>query len=289
MWTLDRPDDSLREELIRACSEPGSRGIRSDIKTRLLLSLDPLREIGHAFEHAAELGETWKLNDSQFRNCFVTRSELRDSYEQHLVRGTGRKVYDRILAMALLEMCAYCALGLASTLDHFLPKSDFPSLSLEPLNLVPTCKDCNHKKSSKLATSAVEEGVHPYFWATEENWLTCSVSLQDGDLSPFFAAAPCPHLSHETNLRIENMMTSLDLPLRYARASAGQIAELKTTVQMWPNNPFNGELFKEHVAERVESLRNTYGANHWKYALWLGISSADWNVYDWLVFHGERA
>ena len=37
-----------------------------------------------------------------------------------------------------------------ATVDHFLPKSQYPDLAKEPTNLIVCCDSCNNKKGDKL-------------------------------------------------------------------------------------------------------------------------------------------
>lgn len=44
--------------------------------------------------------------------------------------------------------------------DHFFPLERFPYLSVSLYNLIPSCANCNHKKSSQLL--ALKKSYHPY-------------------------------------------------------------------------------------------------------------------------------
>ena len=48
-------------------------------------------------------------------------------------------------------------------IDHFFPKSIFPYLSCTPANFIPSCHQCNHKKSDDYNTTDVNtHTVYPY-------------------------------------------------------------------------------------------------------------------------------
>lgn len=61
--------------------------------------------------------------------------------------------------------CAYCSSSSRSVsqLDHYLPKSIFPSLAVSPVNLIPICSDCNSKKGDYYSIKKDEMIIHPYF------------------------------------------------------------------------------------------------------------------------------
>ncbi len=44
------------------------------------------------------------------------------------------------------NLCPNCTIGEVASLDHFIPKDEFPEFSVNPINLVPCCSTCNSKK-----------------------------------------------------------------------------------------------------------------------------------------------
>src|SRR4051812_2298799 len=55
---------------------------------------------------------------------------------------SGRHYYDTLRASAPNGRCPLCGQPKVSTLDHHLPKAEFPSLVVTPHNLIPCCADC---------------------------------------------------------------------------------------------------------------------------------------------------
>ncbi len=77
------------------------------------------------------------------------------------------------------DVCPMCGSFGTGTLDHFLPKSDYPELAIFSRNLVPACS-CNTKRGSVVkGTTSSEHVLHPYF----ENVLNqrLMTSLFEGD------------------------------------------------------------------------------------------------------------
>ncbi len=86
-------------------------------------------------------------------------------YEYRLLeKPCGRQHYEEILASS--TKCLLCGCGRATTVDHFLPKSRYPNLTVCPINLIPACKDCNYAKSDSPADSPTY--LHPYFVSLED-------------------------------------------------------------------------------------------------------------------------
>ncbi|MGL6187081.1 MAG: HNH endonuclease [Clostridium chrysemydis] len=61
--------------------------------------------------------------------------------------------------------CPFCNIPTreVTQVDHYLPKSQFPSLSLVIKNLVPICSDCNKKKSDFFPKDNGIRFIHPYY------------------------------------------------------------------------------------------------------------------------------
>jgi hypothetical protein len=88
------------------------------------------------------------------------------------------KFYNQI--RSLEKCCPYCNFYTRQVrqLDHYLPKSKFPSLAIVAKNLVPICKDCNEIKDDYYSFEESEQLIHPYYDVLIEDifdFLQCSV------------------------------------------------------------------------------------------------------------------
>lgn len=45
-----------------------------------------------------------------------------------------------------INICPNCTIEKVASLDHYIPKDEFPEFSVNPINLVPCCSTCNSKK-----------------------------------------------------------------------------------------------------------------------------------------------
>lgn len=59
-----------------------------------------------------------------------------------------------------LVICPMCGGTSVATLDHVLPKANYPEFSVLSFNLVPSCDGCQRRRSNK---GALYEFIHPYF------------------------------------------------------------------------------------------------------------------------------
>lgn len=67
--------------------------------------------------------------------------------------------YIRAELMAGVFKCPYCSINQPTTLDHYMPESQYKALAVCRLNLVPMCGTCNNLKSTKTYSNF----VHCYY------------------------------------------------------------------------------------------------------------------------------
>lgn len=67
------------------------------------------------------------------------------------------KVFQELLAYLTTDnrkrvskLCPNCTINDVNSLDHYIPKSEFPEFSDNPLNLIQCCPECNNKKINNL-------------------------------------------------------------------------------------------------------------------------------------------
>ena len=106
----------------------------------------------------------------------VTKGELVELYSGYFSKKgkNSRIIYDQI-KIASSGSCCMCLIGRVTTLDHYLPKARYPTLSIEPNNLVPACADCNKGKGSSLLQKKDDHVLHPYFSDQKyytQNWIS---------------------------------------------------------------------------------------------------------------------
>lgn len=96
-----------------------------------------------------------------------------NEYKQHMVKmyseRFSNKNYDAYKIYSEIRNaqpnCPYCNFLSRSVrqLDHYFPKTIFPSLAITPSNLVPICTDCNKLKRDYYSVEKQEMLIHPYF------------------------------------------------------------------------------------------------------------------------------
>lgn len=199
----------------------------------------------------------------------VTRGEFKGLYTNQLARGGShaRIFYDQIKGAVPNNICPYCGFGVIETLDHFLPKAHYSSLSVLPLNLIPACRDCNIGKQASIVTPASMHS-HPYFeedCVLQDEWLFASIVHAGVPFAEFTAHAPACW-TPATAQRVENHFSEFDLARRFSIQAAER---LKSWANMIDYLTANGtdDAVRTFLLMVAGSERKACGVNSWQAAL----------------------
>jgi hypothetical protein len=208
----------------------------------------------------------------------VTKKELKSTYSDHMAPQSkpARNVYDLIMATAPRRRCPFCGLGVASTLDHYLPKAKFPLLSVTPLNLVPACKDCNHGKQASIATEQSKQTLHPYFDREElerDQWLFADLSPTTPPVLEFKAIPPHDWPAVDKQ-RVITHFESYGLDVRFSVESSNELASLREILSiLWESDGVDG--VRDLLTVSAQGKRRQH-ANSWETAMFQALAGSDW-------------
>lgn len=223
----------------------------------------------------------------------LDKSKLINLYEGNLRNNKkpARYYYD-LLLVSSGERCPFCGdIGQTKNLDHFLPKAHFPEFSVMPLNLVPSCRDCNMgEKGQNYATREDEQTIHPYvdkniFFA--EQWVYAEyINENDGALR-FYVRCPDAWNQEDKN-RAENHFNSLSLANRYSLEAGKHLSEIIDqwnafkTMMLNIDANFTPQQIKDNFvnANMKPIINSNQFPNHWKKVMYLCLANS-------LAFFGE--
>jgi hypothetical protein len=255
-----------------------------DLRNRLNSIANHIVKAGKDYDLKAQVSTLFKIELNNCENIqivvgAVTKQELKDVYTQHMVGLTkpARRIYDELIEAAPNGKCPSCGFGQASTLDHYLPKTKFPCLSVLPINLVPACKDCNTGKSASLAVIAERQTIHPYYDSHHgffsEQWLFAEVK-ETNPVSIKFYVEPPEDWMNIPKQRVITHFKNFDLSRRFSVEAAEELSSL---------NPLLFEYFamggKGAVKFDLETKARVEFKNHknsWKTAMYQALASSDW-------------
>lgn len=205
----------------------------------------------------------------------ITTAEMKGLYKGQMStsNGGGRSYYDALKNAAPNKKCPLCGVGVVSTLDHHLPQSKYPDLTVSPLNLVPACADCNKAKQAKFPAVAAEQTIHPYFDDfTQVQWLRATLS-----------AGPPLTVSYDTFLpatwgavdgqRAARHFSVFKLAPLFAANANDELAVLKPMLLKLFNAAGAGSV-QSYLAELMTA--HSARLNSWQHALYITLANDAW-------------
>lgn len=202
----------------------------------------------------------------------VTAEEMASLYKNKFSKknSPGREVYDRILSSS--DGCPLCGTGVASTLDHYLPKSRFPGLAVTPINLVPACSDCNKAKHEMVPSNAADHTIHPYYDDFNDGvWLAAEL-LPGPPLSPRFLVRSPAGWSVTRCRRVLRHFEVFNLSRLYLANASQELASVRLFM-IELHEKAGAEGVREHLAMQAAS-RSAAAVNSWQAALYSALAES---------------
>jgi hypothetical protein len=211
--------------------------------------------------------------NSKYNVSGVTSDDLKNLYKRQMLNNKEpRKIYDKLMSLAKLGKCPFCGLGQVSTLDHYLPKSEFPTFSVLPYNLIPCCKDCNHGKSIAYAVKEEEQTLHPYYDNyNDEQWLFADV-IESPSLSIRYKVLPPEYLTDIEKRRLKKHFDEYSLDKRFSIEAS---SELATLTHRFNISSFDAKQIQEHLISSEIAYMEQY-VNSWQRALYQALGKSEW-------------
>ena len=186
----------------------------------------------------------------------------------------GRPVYERIIGAPIDDRCPLCGVGIVTTLDHHLPKSEYPVLSVVPTNLVPCCSWCQGAKREAFPDQSENQTLHPYYDNVEAAvWLQADVVV--GVPATFkFRVAPPQNWSALIRRRLERHLEVFDLQRLFVSNAASHLSEIRHSLN-YLHQTSGSVAVREHL-EREALSREAVHRNSWAAAMYRAAFSSDW-------------
>lgn len=158
--------------------------------------------------------------------------------------------------------CLNCTMSEANTMDHFLPKTDYPQFAVHPKNLLPSCSACNSKKSVNWQIGNQTIFINHYLDDIPNiQYLFCEVIKTTKGFKVKFSVDN----RNSMNINIFNLVDShfskLNICNRLNKYCNDEITDLIDEYLPYRNN-FNA--FKTHINNALVHHISSKGINHWK-------------------------
>lgn len=241
------------------------------LKERLIDIAGFIEEVSSTYVERAALGKVFSILPLRHAKGedpvifeSIRKSELVKLYEYNMVSRTpGRGLYD-VLLVAANEQCPFCGgVGRPQSLDHYLPKANYPQYAVLPQNLVPCCRDCNSGKSNSLAVIEDEQSIHPYFDDDKfflEQWIFAKINLTFPCSLEYFPSPPEEWSEVERN-RASNHFRDFNIGGRYSVQAASDLSALVDLRRGYLSS-VSVEEFSKYLLSVSES--ESYFSNHWR-------------------------
>lgn len=247
----------------------------ANLKARLTSIRDLVVEAADEFEEKVTKGNLHTVSREAIINGNVTSSELQDVYERMVRKGTlGRKIYDKLIIASPLGICPLCSHREVTQIDHYLPKAEYPRLSVVPINLVPSCSDCNKSKLMKFPQAPKEETFHPYFDNIENDvWLTATI-IHSNPVSFQFQITPPDHWEQLLSERVKFHFNSLSLNKLYSTQAAVELAQINfRLINLHAISAAAG--VRQYLLEGTQS-RSHANLNSWQTSMYKAMAADNW-------------
>jgi len=207
----------------------------------------------------------------------LTKGHLEKLYSRYMVGASGpsRVIYDNLL-LSSGELCPLCGgIGHVHTLDHYLPKANFPVYAVAPTNLVPCCRDCNLGKGAKIGTVPSEQPLHPYLDEDKffkDRWIIATAAASN-PISVTFSCSPPAAWSPTDQQRVHQHFVTYNLASRFAVQSVAETLQL-VDYRMSSLKRLTSDEFREYLNDGASSQRSE--VNGWKRTLYTGLANTTW-------------
>jgi hypothetical protein len=248
----------------------------ASLKARLTATKYLIEEAASEFEVKVTTGNLHTVAREIWVNGNVSSKELADVYTYRMAKqgSPGRSIYDKLKIAAPNGICPLCAHRTVTTIDHYLPKTEYPRLSVVPINLVPSCSDCNKVKLTSYPRASSEEPLHPYYDDIEEHlWLEATVNHSTPPTIQFDVA---PHPDWDTLLcdRVKFHFDSLEINKLYASQAAVELVQINYRLRML-HQTVGAIGVKNHLIEGAET-RSHANVNSWQSATYSALAADEW-------------
>ncbi len=244
------------EDTISSCYDNYSNGFNND----QLLSLQP---------HGFDLPEKDDLL-SLYSYDSATIKSFRTEIRKQQPRG-------------IRSICQNCTIDSVSTLDHIIPKEDFPEYAVNPLNLFPCCSSCNSKKSNIWRNDEELLFLNLYIDILPETqylfFRLNGIDLDDFEIE--YRLENKAHIDENVFEKIQSHFNRLDLLNRMAFRASDEVDTFIVSIEN-DIEKHSREEITSIVEEDIEKLRGIYGFNHWSPVMKQELINSD-VFWDWIT------
>lgn len=170
----------------------------------------------------------------------------------------GTHYYMRDELEKKVDRCPYCSINQPSTLDHYMPQSEYPALAMCRLNLVPMCGDCNREKNNHPFSLF----IHSYYQVFPAvSFFKAKAMVQGNRVVIFFYIDEVAVGDTSVVAKLKNQIEKINLIERLNKATSSFVEDLCSQCHC-----LFGLGFRIWLKSRLKSYQMNYGLNDWRTA-----------------------
>lgn len=253
-----------------------SRIRNNGLKERLDSISDDIESAALDYDDKGRIQKYFRFVEPLTISETVNSKELEEVYTFRMAKkkSPGRKYYDIIRSSSPLDVCPFCGHRIVSTIDHYLPKTQFPSLSVLPFNLIPSCSDCNKVKNNDFPKSENNQLIHPYYDdVSQEQWLFAEV-LEGSPVGIRFYVGEDINFTATIKTRIKKHFKDLKLGALYSSQAGTELSNIRLQLNNLLVKSDRNQV-KEHLFDSYKSRKSNH-INSWQTAMYQVLANNEW-------------
>jgi hypothetical protein len=258
---------------VLSCLKP-ERDDESDFHEIASRRKPPTRDLLYEAElNVSQAYANYRTTFDSYRTPMPAGGPLKNAlYSNYDFMDAGRPmqaIRDDLLAAAK-GLCPLCGCGPVGSLDHFLPRTTFPELSVLSLNLVPCCVRCNTKKLERHGRAGEPRFLHAYFdLLPDDEVLVASVHI-DISVTTSFAVHRTPKTSLSMYGNVSHHFDKLQLDSYFQDESNLELFNRLDAMHTYFE--LGSDVLRNYLEVEHQSLLANLGCNYWKTALYATLS-----------------
>ncbi|ENU96964.1 hypothetical protein F970_00311 [Acinetobacter sp. CIP 102082] len=155
--------------------------------------------------------------------------------------------------------------GSPNTLDHYLPKTIYPELSVCIYNLIPMCSKCQNEKSAEYKNADNKKiFFHPYYEDFYEDMYTVEITPSPSFRTPVFSLKIINSIPSDVKIMAESHFVNLKLSKRFYDFVS------QTYITIF-NNLMKGGIDVDLFLDMCIDMHSEKGINNWNVILYKSI------------------
>ncbi|MGE7827330.1 HNH endonuclease [Paenibacillus sp. NPDC093718] len=210
--------------------------------------------------------------DSNYNSYLVSVYENRLSKKN----SPSYKYYEKIRGKIKCPYCNFTARD-ANELDHYLPKSHFPTFAVTANNLVPICGECNRIKDDHYNTDISKMLIHPYYDQEIERmleFLKCKI-VEDMHIGFEFFIEKLPGWSNIFFERVKYHFSKLEIDKLYQSDFGAEFNVKIQELKILFNETGDIQDVKKSLQRRAKAL-SIDRTRPWEYVGLISILENNW-------------